>query len=522
MKNLQSEILNPQSEIKVLIVEDNEDDAFIVVREFKRGGYAPVFERVETPGAMLAALERETWDIIIADYSLPKFSGLAALKLYKEKGLDMPFIIVSGTIGEEIAVGTMVAGAHDYLMKNNLSRLIPAVKRELHEADMRRDRRKMEQDLQKSLKELHLTDMRQKTLLKLYEMVDAKLEDITGFVVEECVRLSESEFAFIGFLDRNETSIHTYLWSQKAKEQCAIDGKPVMFPIEHAGLWAEPVRQRKPVIVNDYSNSNLYKKGYQEGHVSITRFMGLPIIERDHIVMVAGIANKKEAYNESDISHLKLLLDGMWSFIQRKKAEDIIAQSLERLQKATGGIIDVIVTTVEARDPYTSGHQKRVAKLADSIAVEMGLSQDQIEGVRMAGVIHDLGKFSVPAELLSKPFKLREVEFNLIKIHPETGYEILRDIEFPWPLAQIVLQHHERIDGSGYPQGLKGKEVLLEARILAVADVVEAIESHRPYRPANSIQDALDEISQNTGVLYDADAVEACLKLFKEKGFSFK
>jgi len=202
-----------------------------------------------------------------------------------------------------------------------------------------------------------------------------------------------------------------------------------------------------------------------------------------------------------------------------KQAQRKLEQSMEKLRKAMGGTIQVIALTVETRDPYTAGHQRRVANLARAIATEMGLSEEQIDGIRMAGVVHDLGKISVPAEILSKPGELTEVEFRLIKSHPQVGYDILKEIDFPWPVAQIVLQHHERMDGSGYPRGLKGAEILLEARILGVADVVEAMASHRPYRPALGVDKALEEISKNRGILYDPEAVDACLRLFTQRGF---
>ena len=196
-------------------------------------------------------------------------------------------------------------------------------------------------------------------------------------------------------------------------------------------------------------------------------------------------------------------------------------QSEDKLRKSLGSIIQVLSLMLETRDPYTAGHQKRVSSLARSIAQEMNLSNDMIGNIRMAGTIHDIGKLSVPAEILSKPTKLTDVEFSLIKIHPQTGYDILKDVELPSPIARIVLQHHERIDGSGYPQGLKGEEIILEARIIAVADVVEAIASHRPYRPARGIDAALEEIRKNQGVLYDSAAVDACIRIFEEKSFSF-
>jgi putative nucleotidyltransferase with HDIG domain len=196
-----------------------------------------------------------------------------------------------------------------------------------------------------------------------------------------------------------------------------------------------------------------------------------------------------------------------------------LQDSMEKLRKALEGSILAIASTVETRDPYTAGHQQRVAELATAIAKEMGLPDDQIYGIRMGGVIHDLGKISIPAEILSKPGSITEIEFNLIKTHPKVGYDILKAIEFPWPIAQMVLQHHERMDGSGYPSGLSGEAIILEARILGVADVVEAMASHRPYRPARGIDKALKEISKNKGLLYDSNVVDACLKLFKEKEF---
>jgi putative nucleotidyltransferase with HDIG domain len=192
------------------------------------------------------------------------------------------------------------------------------------------------------------------------------------------------------------------------------------------------------------------------------------------------------------------------------------------MRKALGATVKAIALVVETRDPYTAGHQKRVVDLARAIAQEMGLSADRVDGIRMAGVIHDIGKIAVPAEILSKPTKLREVEFSLIKIHPEAGYEILKEIESPGAVDQIIFQHHERVDGSGYPQGLCGEEILLEARILAVADVVEAIASHRPYRPSLGIEKAIEEISKNRGIYYDSNVVDACLKLFHEKGYKME
>ncbi len=206
----------------------------------------------------------------------------------------------------------------------------------------------------------------------------------------------------------------------------------------------------------------------------------------------------------------------------RKQAAEKLQATLENLRQSIKATIQVLGLALEAKDPYSSGHQKRVSDLARAIAREMGLSHDVVEGIRMACSIHDIGKLSVPGEILSKPTKLTDLEFSLVKQHPETGYEMLKHVESPWPLALIVQQHHERMDGTGYPHNLKSNEIIIEARIMAVADVVEAISSHRPYRPALGIEAALEEIEKNKGRLYDETVVDTCLKLFKEKGYQFE
>ena len=206
----------------------------------------------------------------------------------------------------------------------------------------------------------------------------------------------------------------------------------------------------------------------------------------------------------------------------RKHAEKQLADTLDSLRKAFGATVQAMVSAVESRDPYTAGHQVRTANLARTVAMEMGLPPEKIEGIRIAGTIHDIGKLSIPAEILSKPTKLSEIEFSLINEHAGRGYEMLKDVESPWPLAEIVYQHHERIDGSGYPRNLKGEEICMEARILSVADVVEAMASHRPYRPGLGIDAALNEIEKNRGIFYDITVADSCLRLFREKGFQLE
>ncbi len=211
----------------------------------------------------------------------------------------------------------------------------------------------------------------------------------------------------------------------------------------------------------------------------------------------------------------------MWNRIYSEGLGQMVAERTAKLEQTLDGIIRVLALSVEARDPYTSGHQRRVAELASAVAEKMGFSRDRIKGIYMGGVIHDLGKIAVPAEILSKPTRLSETEFAVIRAHCKAGYDILKGVEFPWPIADMVHQHHEKMDGSGYPQGLKGEEIIPEARIMAVADVVEAMASHRPYRPSLGTPAALDEISKNSGTLYDTQAADACLAVFRHREFKF-
>ncbi|MBW2651107.1 MAG: HD-GYP domain-containing protein, partial [Deltaproteobacteria bacterium] len=218
----------------------------------------------------------------------------------------------------------------------------------------------------------------------------------------------------------------------------------------------------------------------------------------------------------SDSSDRPVGFRGVVRDITEHKATGLeLEKSYARLQNVLDETIRTLAFTVEVRDPYTAGHQRRVAQLACAVSRKMGLSSEDVRGVKMAALIHDVGKIKVPAEILSKPGLLTS------RTHPETGSDILKKIEFPQPISEIVLQHHERIDGSGYPHGINGKEMRIEAKIIAVADVVEAMVSHRPYRPAMEIIKAIEEISQNKGLLYDAEVVEACLSLLTEEGFTF-
>jgi HD-GYP domain-containing protein (c-di-GMP phosphodiesterase class II) len=306
------------------------------------------------------------------------------------------------------------------------------------------------------------------------------------------------------------------------------------------GEWtAEEIHRLDPrintVVVTGYRSTNTGIAKSQSRFSDKLLYLQKPFHPREIIQFATALSIKWQAEKQlltlqADLEHLvekrtaELVKSNRMLKIEvenRKRIQQKLQQSFENLKKAMHSTIQAISMTVEKRDPYTSGHQQRVADLAKAISIEMGLSDDQVESIYMAAAIHDIGKISLPAEILVKPIQLSAIEISLIQAHAQAGFDILKGIEFPWPIADIVLQHHERMDGSGYPLGVAGEDILFEARIICVADVVETMASHRPYRPSIGMDKALEEISMNRGVLYDPRVVDACLTLFNEKGYAF-
>jgi PAS domain S-box-containing protein/putative nucleotidyltransferase with HDIG domain len=419
--------------LRTLIIEDSEDDALLLVRMLKKGGYDLSYRRVETADAMSKALRREAWDIIISDFNMPHFSGYAALELYKERGLDIPFIIVSGIIGEENAVAAMVSGAHDYVMKSNLPRLIPAIQRELRDAESRRGHKQAVEEL-----------------CRTNELLASIVENIPNMIFLKDAK----DLRFVRFNHAGEDLLGY------SREDLLGKNDYDFFPKEQADFFTQNDREvlhGKEVVDIPEEQLQTRNNGTRTLHTQ-----KVPILNvRGEPAYLLGIS--------VDITAHKL-------------AEENLKETAEKLRKSLLGTIQAMSLMVETRDPYTAGHQKRVSNLAETVAREMGLPHDTVDIIHMAGAIHDIGKISTPAEILSKPGKLSDMEFSLIKIHPQSGYDILKDLGLPCHVAEIVLQHHERLDGSGYPQGLKNGRILLESQIISIADVVEAIASHRPYQ----------------------------------------
>jgi putative nucleotidyltransferase with HDIG domain len=284
------------------------------------------------------------------------------------------------------------------------------------------------------------------------------------------------------------------------------------------------LKKGKAILLNHEDLQKvLYSKDLPRPERLPQQWLGVPLMNGDGQKIGALVTlryQNDQIYGEGDRKILNFVSSQIAMAIERRLNEDELRTKNEQLQLLTEGIILALVRSVEIRDPYTAGHQQRVSLLASEIGRKLGLREDRIRAVRIAALLHDVGKISVPTELLSKPGKLSEIEMSLIRQHPVESFNILRNIRFPYPIAQYVLEHHEKYNGSGYPAGLKSDAISLESRIICVADVVDAIASHRPYRPSRGIEQALLEIKEYSGVLYDPEVVAACLSLFQE-GFTF-
>lgn len=579
--------------LRVLIVDDSDDDAKLMIRQLRNGGYDPNWKRVETAETMKAALESQQWDVILCDYKMPRFNSPAALKVLQDIKIDIPFIIVSGAIGEDTAVAAMKSGAHDFLMKDKLAKLVVAIEREIREAKIRQEKKTADEMLKKSEENfrhsldnsplgIRIVSADGKTLyanqevLKIYgfDSIEEfstiphkkrytpdcyaehkkreerrKRGEIIPYYELSIIR-KDGEIRYLEVFRKQVLwngellfqALYSDITERKQAENNLLESKErYRIVVENAHEAIIITRDTNVVFANNaaaeqigYSKETLTSGAFTNfihpedrnlvTEYSTKRLRGeeVPSIYSFRIITHDGKIKWAEL-NATVIEWNKkpATLNFLNDITERKMLEEERIESYSRIKKTLQATVQSIALLVETKDPYTAGHQQRVAQLAVAIAKEMGLTSDQQDFIYTASIIHDLGKVSVPSELLSKPTKLTEVEFNLIKTHSPSGYNILKDIDFPWPVADAVLQHHERMNGSGYPNHLQGDSILLEARILAVADVVEAISSHRPYRPSLGINFALDEISKNKGTLYDDNAVDACLKLFLEKNFAF-
>ena len=564
-----------EKELHILILEDLPSDVELAQREIEKIFKNYTIKVVETEKGFTKALTIFKPDLIISDYLLPSFDGLSALKIKRKISPLIPFVVLTGSMNEDTAVDCMKAGADDYVIKEHIKRLGPAVLNAIENKRIELEQKQAELELQierdkliaifesmadgiyivnkdydiqyvnpvlkrtfgspegkKCHKYFHDSDepctfcknddvFAGKTVRwewaspkdsKTYDLIDTPIKNANGSIskleisrditerkqAEEKYRsLFESSKDGIGFSDMkgNLIDANQALLDMVDYKMDEIGKLPYieLFPKKWRNTGVEMLKNQ--ALVRGYSDEQEMEFIKKDGTI-------FPISVR--VWMIRNKQGKPE---------------GMWSITrditERKKAE-------QKLKKTLDATIETMSKIIEVKDPYTAGHQQRVSQLATAIAKELNLSPDKIEGIRVASLIHDIGKISVPTEILSKSTTLSDLEFSLIKEHSQTGYDILKPIDFSYPVAQIVLQHHERINGTGYPNNLKGDKILPEAKIIGVADVVEAMSSHRPYRPALGIDAALEEIIKNKGTLYDPEVVDICLKLFKERGFKFK
>ncbi len=361
---------------------------------------------------------------------------------------------------------------------------------------------------------------RLEALMELGRWREEKGGDVLAWALEEAVKLTHSRCGYLYFVDKNQQGLR--LQSVLGEPVTAPDkGGPRQVGLYEAGIWADALRLQQPVAHNAYPKQSDVSVPYP-ACLKFTRHMSVPVVEGGRVRAVFGVGDKEHAYDETDIEQLSLFTDSVWGLLRRRQAEGKLRKSVANLRLLLRGTTEAITRAVEIRDPYTAGHQRRVSDLARALADKLGLSPSQVDAIRIAAMLHDIGKIAVPADILTKPSSLTEIEFRLLQQHPVQSFEILEHVVMPFPIHTIVRQHHERLDGSGYPDGLKGRQIRAEARIIAVADIMEAMVSHRPYRPAHSIAAALAELRRLRGKTPEPRVVDACVSLFEEDGYNFE
>ena len=361
---------------------------------------------------------------------------------------------------------------------------------------------------------------RLEALLELGRKRDQDGADVLAWALQEAIKLTHSKCGYLYFVDASQQTLKLHARTGEAAKG-TLPKLPRNIDAYEAGIWADALRLMQPVTHNDYPGRGDMRAEYP-ACFRVTRHLSVPITEGGRVAAVLGVGDKIGDYDDTDVEQLGLFATSVWDLLRRRQAEGQLRKSVANLRLLLRGTTEAITRAVEIRDPYTAGHQRRVSDLARAIAAKLKLASPQVDAIRIAAMLHDIGKIAVPADILTKPSRLTELEFRLLQQHPVQSFEILEHVAMPFPIHTIVRQHHERLDGSGYPDGLEGKQIRPEARILAVADVMEAMVSHRPYRPAHSVEDALAELHRQRGSALDRRVVDACRALFLRDGYSFE
>jgi PAS domain S-box-containing protein/putative nucleotidyltransferase with HDIG domain len=525
-------------------------------------------------------------EAVLLDLGLPDSQGFDTFAKAYAQAPGVPIIVLSGLTDEQLAIKTVQEGAQDYLVKGHLDShsLVRTIRYAIERKRTEESLRESETQVRKlfeALPDSILVHDDEGTILHINEVGAERLEwsakDLVGRNLRDIVT-PESRASIadhiretheVGWCRFETTYVSRSGWQIVAE----VNDRPIKFGKEKAILRvARDITERK-----EAERALLREKNFSDTIMNSSPGLLFVFDDKGNIIRWNRNAEKVTGYSTKEISKMNVLdfvakeaqktaaeamqevftrgqssleinvlskpgkkipfhITGLCTKLEnttcavctgiditeRKEAQKELQRSYHKLRESLIATVNTLASTIEMKDPYTAGHQRRVTMLACAIAEGMGLTEELFDGLRMAGLIHDIGKISVPAEILNKSGRISDTEFNIIKIHPQVGYDLLKEIEFPWPVARIVLQHHERLDGSGYPQGLKDGEIMLEAKILAVADVVEAMASHRPYRPALGIEAALKKITENRGIIYDPEVVDICTRVFLEKGFTFE
>lgn len=356
-------------------------------------------------------------------------------------------------------------------------------------------------------------------------VLEAEKEQLFPTAVEQAVKLTDSEIGYLHFYDDKSNQILFNIWSD-GHSSMSSTVEDQFVPLAETGLWTDCIRNNAPAICNRYEEAK-GKKGFTNGYFEVERSLSVPVVYENKQVAILGVANSKQSYTESDAKLLKLFSTVMWHAAEMPRMLERILQQTELLKRQRSQIsrslfdlIGAISETLELKDVYTSGHQKSVAKISLSIGLKLGLSRFELEGLKLGSLVHDIGKIGIPSDILAKPTRLSDEEYALIKTHSALGADVLGHVKFPWPIRDMVLQHHERLDGSGYPHGLKGDEIIKEARIIAVADVCDSILSHRPYRPSLGLKELKNELLLGRGNKYQEEVVDACFEVLEKERIS--
>ncbi len=500
--------------IKNVLVVDDEREYLVVLRGMLNG--MGLYCSIAGDAFRAAELMANTrFDLILSDINMKGKDGLELMREALGKDPSLIFVIMTGD-GYDHSFGEIVnAGAADFIIKpfsaEDLEARIQRIERE----------QRILADLSEANRALIREGAINAAVVELSRALISSLsmEDVSHTVLKCAMRLTRSSMGYVRLVDdacgRHVCTVCTQEAGAGSIAECIEIAAPEPF-----GFVGEVFSGRWPVFSNVPEDARGLSK-LCPTDTPIRRFMLVPIADAETSLGFVMLANAPYDYTSAALALLQRLVSTYTLGIERRRADEELERTLGRLRRTLEETVHLLGSTLEMRDAQTAGHQRRVATLACAIARKMGVSDSVVDAVRIAGLVHDIGKISIPFEILSKTSGLNEVERTFIESHSAAGYELLKGVEFPWPIAQITLQHHERMDGSGYPQGLSNGDILLEARILAVADVIEAMVSHRPFQVAIGMSQALEEVSKNRGKLYDPEVADACLKLFLEDGFDF-